>query len=124
MPRRKGDDVEALILLNADERDPRYWAGVVGVNVRRFRRDLSLSQTGLSERLRLAGWAANQKMVSALESNSPGGGGAGSYVTMSVDRLVLLARVLRVQPWALMDDRWQRRVRDLLTPRSRGSERS
>jgi transcriptional regulator with XRE-family HTH domain len=111
--RRKGDDIEALIWLNADLTGERYWAGVVGINVRRRRKDLGWNQSRLACELRDAGWHMDQKTVSALESNvSRSGTVSPSHIPMTVDRLMILSQVLHVTHIWLMNDQWHRKMRD------------
>ena len=110
MARQLGDDLENVVLA-LDENDERYRAGVVGANVRRRRKDLNLSQTELAKLISHTGWYVTPNIISALETNGHYGGKRNIHVTVTVDRVDVLARVLAVQASWLLDDRWQRSLR-------------
>ncbi len=82
----------------------RYWAGVVGENVREERRALGWSQTVLADKLREAGWNINQSMISALERNGTHNGKLKTRIVLTIDRLALVADVLGVTIAILLDE--------------------
>lgn len=82
----------------------RYWAGVVGKNARTERRALGWSQELLSTKLREAGWATSQGMISAMERNSTYNGQIRSRVVLTIDRVGLLADILGVTISILLDE--------------------
>lgn len=117
MPRRQGDDLEAIVVL-AQEDDPRYMHAVVGCNIRARRKAMGWTQDRLARVMTERGWRLTQKQVSALESNSHYGGvKRRCRVSVDVDRLVLLADVLLTDIGWLLDDRWQKRVRAAVAAR-------
>lgn len=112
MARQRGDDVENLVL-RLDPDSPRYRSAVVGLNVRRARRELGWNQSRLAARLTDHGWTTDQGMVSALETDGHHRGRRGVRVSVTVDRLDLLARVLGVEMGWLLDDAWATSIRQL-----------
>lgn len=77
---------------------PRYWDGVVGDNVRRLRRRRGWTQQELGTRLAWHGWPTgngSNSVISRLERATSDASG-NATVKVTIDRLMLLARVLDV----------------------------
>lgn len=93
-----------------------YHAAIVGLNVRRVRRERGWSQTELAAKLTARGWRCAPRMISAMETNGHYGGKRRTRVPVTVDRLILLATVLQVHWLWLMDDGWALKTRKRLAP--------
>lgn len=115
MPRQRGDDIENLVVALVPGSDS-YQSAVVGLNVRRVRRERGWSQAELAETLTARGWKCHARMMSAMEINGHYGGKKHIHVPVTVDRLVLLADVLQVHWLWLMDDSWALKTRERLAP--------
>jgi transcriptional regulator with XRE-family HTH domain len=115
MPRQRGDDVENLVVALVPGSDS-YHSAVVGLNVRRVRRERGWNQTELAAALTARGWKCAPKMISAMEINGTYGGRRHIHVPVTVDRLILLAEVLQVHWLWLMDDSWALKTRERLAP--------
>lgn len=86
--------------------DDRHWSAVVGNNVRRLRLEKGLTQLQLTERLRGGGWAVTQQVLSTVERDVPYGRTVARRVTISVDKLMLLAAALDVSYTELLRTDW------------------